>query len=182
MEESAVGSARGARFVEHERKFVVSDASLVRGLVAADDGTEHITQAYLAVRNGVSVRVRVSNDTGIVTVKGRREGARRAEREATVPTAMAELMLQACDGATITKARYPFADGGLGLTVDVFAGDIEGLVLAEIEVPPNDLDPPRWGSREVTDDDRFYNQRLARVPFATWPDRAAWALHWRQDR
>mgnify|MGYP000110722661 CR=1 FL=1 len=32
---------------------------------------------------------------------------------------------------------------------------------------------PDWLGREITDEVRFYNLRLAETPFSTWPDRAA---------
>ena len=78
----------------------------------------------------------------------------------------------------IDKVRVPVAEGGLDFDVDVFLGANRGLVLAEIEDPPDDLAPPPWCDSDVTDDERFYNQYLAHTPFEGWPDRERWSVDW----
>ena len=54
--------------------------------------------------------------------------------------------------------------------VDVFHGENEGLILAEIELESKDqkLIIPEWIGREVTNDDRYYNSYLAKHPFSEW--------------
>jgi adenylate cyclase len=54
--------------------------------------------------------------------------------------------------------------------IDVFHGDNEGLILAEIELadPAEPFERPAWIGKEVSDDSRYYNANLASVPFRSW--------------
>ena len=58
------------------------------------------------------------------------------------------------------------ADGGLVIELDVYTGDLEGLVVAEVEFDSEEaaeaFAPPEWFGEDVTDDVRYKNQRLAR--------------------
>ncbi len=49
--------------------------------------------------------------------------------------------------------------------LDVFAGDLDGLVMAEVEFTSTEemtaFVPPVWFGREVTDDGRYTNASLA---------------------
>ena len=70
------------------------------------------------------------------------------------------------EGRRIEKARHriPFAEHVIEL--DVFAGGLEGLVIAEVEFDSVASErrastPPAWFGREVTDDGRYTNAALA---------------------
>jgi len=56
-------------------------------------------------------------------------------------------------------------DDGLTAEVDVYDGDLAGLVVAEIEFDSPEqgdaFEPPGWLGREVTDDSRYGNRTLA---------------------
>jgi adenylate cyclase len=54
--------------------------------------------------------------------------------------------------------------------VDVFSGENEGLIMAEIELLREDeiFEKPHWLGKEVTNDERFYNAYLSKNPFKTW--------------
>ena len=68
-----------------------------------------------------------------------------------------------------TRYRLPAGDGlvidGLVIELDVYAGSLSGLQVAEVEFGDEDaarrFRPPAWFGREVTDDDRFKNRSLA---------------------
>ncbi len=67
----------------------------------------------------------------------------------------------------IEKTRYDVpGDGGLTIELDVYGGALAGLVVAEVEFASEDdadaFAAPAWFGREVTDDGRYKNQRLAR--------------------
>lgn len=66
-------------------------------------------------------------------------------------------------GARLSKTRYLVAAGQATVAVDEFHGRLEGLRLAEIEVPARDadLDLPAWVGKEVTEDDRYSGGALA---------------------
>ncbi|ALN71317.1 CYTH domain-containing protein [Aureimonas sp. AU20] len=144
---------------EIERKF------LSRGEAwreAADEGTE-IRQFYLAVREGLSLRVRIKNETqALLTVKSG-IGMRRGEFEYEIPLADAHDLEAAHLGAVLRKRRYRVPLGALTAEVDVFSGDLAPLVLIEIELPDEDhpFARPDWLGDEVSEDGRYTNAALA---------------------
>jgi CYTH domain-containing protein len=125
-----------------------------------------IEQGYLAIAgDGTEVRVRRRSGSAVLTVKS--GGARtRVEEELAIEPDRFERLWPLTEGRRIEKTRYEI-DGGGGLTIelDVYAGTLEGLLVAEVEFASEaDADafsPPAWFAREVTDDPRYKNQRLA---------------------
>ncbi|PDW05097.1 hypothetical protein [Candidatus Viridilinea mediisalina] len=76
-------------------------------------------------------------------------------------------LLSGLPGATLRKRRYPWVDNGVRFSVDVFAGALEGLVLAEVE-GASDAEVagvvlPSFASREVTAEPVFRGGSLARL-------------------
>ena len=125
----------------------------------------HIAQGYLCSDPDRTVRIRVRDDRGFITVKTRNDGCSRNQWEYEIPVADACEMLAACETG-IDKTRC-LIDAGDGLTweVDVFAGANSGLVVAEIELPGVDTPfaRPSWLGMEVTGDERYYNSSLAKA-------------------
>ena len=76
-----------------------------------------------------------------------------------------ELLDAALDGAVLHKTRRSWVVGGRVLAVDQFAGHLDGLVLAEIELDEREdpLPLPPFAVAGVTDDDRFSGGRLAHL-------------------
>jgi CYTH domain-containing protein len=147
---------------EIERKFVVDAAP--RGL--ARHPSSEIRQGYLAVdADGTEVRVRSRNGGAVLTVK-QGAGRSRAEEELEIPMELFDRLWSLTDGRRIEKRRYVVPAEGLEIEVDVYAGRLEGLVVAEVEFPDESaadaFEAPDWFGREVTDDPRFKNQALAR--------------------
>lgn len=76
--------------------------------------------------------IRQDNDDFIITVKGK--GAlSREEHEINVPFPMAELLFSMCIGSVVHKTRHRINHDGLVYEVDIFEGNLSGLVLLEIE-------------------------------------------------
>jgi adenylate cyclase len=144
---------------EIERKFLIrSDAW--RG--QADEGTL-VRQFYLAIREGLSVRVRVREGRpAMITVKTGM-GDARGEYEYPIPDADAAELEAARVGVVIEKRRHLVPLGDLTVEVDVFAGALAPLVMAEIELPAvgHPVDLPDWIGTEVTRDERYSNAWLA---------------------
>lgn len=70
------------------------------------------------------------------------------------------------DGRVITKKRYRIPEaGGLTIELDVFEGDLAGLVMAEVEFPDEETAkgyrPPEWFGKEVTYDQAYHNSNLS---------------------
>ncbi|MBQ9450609.1 MAG: CYTH domain-containing protein [Bacteroidales bacterium] len=152
---------------ETERKFLV--AGDFRGEVS---GASRIRQGFLNSTPGRTVRVRIRDDRGYITVKGPAQGLTRFEWEKEIPAAEAELLLGLCEPGMIDKTRHlvPSADGVHVWEVDEFHGDNEGLVVAEIELGAEDESFPRpdWLGAEVTGDRRYYNSCLTKNPYKDW--------------
>ncbi len=136
-----------------------------------DDGTYRdlalasieIVQGYISCDPDRTVRVRMYGDRGFITVKTRNTGAVRNEWEFEIPSSEARDMLaEACRGV-LSKTRYIVpGDDGLSWEIDEFHGRLQGLVIAEIELPEEDhpFTRPGFIGREVTGDPRYYNSNL----------------------
>lgn len=152
--------------VEIERKFLVAGD----GWRTAVARTELYRQGYLANSAACSIRVRLADAGAWLNIKGRVQGARRAEYEYAIPPEEAAELLELCSEGRIEKHRHFVPHGGREWEVDEFFGDNAGLVVAEIELDHEDetLDVPPWAGAEVTDDVRYYNSSLARTPWTAW--------------
>ncbi|AWC20651.1 CYTH domain-containing protein [Aminobacter sp. P9b] len=145
---------------EIERKFLVKGPEW-RSLV---EDRIRIRQFYLASNTGRSVRLRISDGKrATLTLKFGSRGRERDEFEYQVPLAEAEEMAGFAVGRVIEKTRHHVSHRGRLYEIDVFGGELSGLVIAELEtpddVPASDL--PAWIGQEVTDDARYYNASLA---------------------
>ncbi len=152
--------------VEIERKF------LVRGAPWREASRKvAIAQGYLGRSEGAVVRVRVAGDRGCITVKGRSVGLRRSEFEYEVPRADAEAMLELCLEPPVRKTRYFVEYARHTFELDVFEGENEGLVTAEVELASEEeaFERPEWLGDEISHDHRYANSNLALRPFRSWP-------------
>ncbi|SHI46705.1 CYTH domain-containing protein [Rubritalea squalenifaciens DSM 18772] len=149
--------------VEIERKF------LVKGTFPAGE-TCQMVQGYLSLDPERTVRIRIEEDKGVLAIKGRSQGISRAEYEYDVPLAEAEELLKLCLGSLVRKTRHYIPHGDHTWEVDVFQGDNEGLVSAEIELSAEDesFELPEWIGQEVSEDRRYSNAALSRSPFKDW--------------
>lgn len=152
---------------EIEYKFLIDDLHAVTNLAVVH--TEEILQGYLTCAgDGAAIRVRSSKwEDGkveaFITVKGPADGMSRDEFEYEIPFADAEKMMALCDGRFIHKTRYFYEFKGHTIELDVFGGELTGLVMAEIEVKSEDevVEFPEWFGRNVTNDIRFTNISLS---------------------
>jgi len=145
---------------EIERKFLLANADWRQ----AATGSRPFRQGYLAVENGLTVRVRlIGADRARLTLKAGKTGLVRDEFEYDIPRADGEALLLLSGGHVIEKVRYDVPVGASPWTIDVFSGRHSGLVMAEIELDAEDapFERPSWLGREVTDDPRYANANLA---------------------
>lgn len=156
-------------FQEIERKFLVKGDFMKESFQATE-----IKQGYLCGGSGVSIRARVRGDKGYLTIKGKRNesGISRFEWEKEITAEEANALLGLAEGGLIEKTRYLVknTDGKHTWEVDVFHGDNEGLIVAEIELAgeADTFDKPDWLGEEVSDDCRYYNSQLLRNPYKNW--------------
>lgn len=154
--------------IETERKFLVLDDSYKAQAVKA----YRIKQGYIAHDGGNTVRVRIRDAQGFLTIKGPSlDGLSRKEWEKEIPLQDAEDLFLLCHGGSIDKTRHLVPAGeGRFFEVDEFHGDNEGLVMAEIELSQagESFPRPSWLGAEVSGDKRYYNSYLTRCPFKNW--------------
>jgi CYTH domain-containing protein len=146
---------------EIERKFLVAEppADLER------HPSEPLRQGYVALDGGVEVRVRRKGDRHLLTIKSG-SGRVRVEEELEIDERRFDALWKLTDGRRIAKTRHRVPlGGGLTAEVDVYEGELAGLVVAEVEFDSaEDADAfaaPQWLGREVTDDPRYGNRALA---------------------
>ena len=154
--------------IEIERKFLV----LSDGFIAEAFSKKKIVQGYISSHPDRTVRVRIKGDKGFITIKGKgnHSGTTRLEWEKEIGLLEAETLLTLCESAMIEKIRHEIKVGKHIFEVDVFLGENEGLIMAEIELEDENesFEKPLWLGQEVTNDERFYNAYLSKNPFRKW--------------
>jgi CYTH domain-containing protein len=147
---------------EIERKFLVNDPP--------PDLDRHpctkLRQGYVAVtEGGTELRVRKEGKWHVLTIK-EGHGEDRGEHEVEISSSQFDALWPLTKGRRVKKARSEVPLDGLTIQVDVYRGKLRGLTTAEVEFPDDDaaraFQPPEWFGREVTGDDQFSNQTLAR--------------------
>ena len=156
---------------EIERKF------LVRGEYKSQAyASSRIVQGYICSARGRTVRVRIRDTKGYLTIKGASDaaGMSRYEWEREIPLAEAEELMKLCEPGVIDKTRYLVRSGRHVFEVDEFYGDNQGLVVAEVELTSETepFEKPAFIGREVTGDVRYYNSQLMKQPYAEWKTQA----------
>ena len=150
---------------EIERKFLVH-AEKLPPLPAA-----HIIKQGYVPTNGTTVRIRISNEQAFLTLKGKATGLTRSEFEYAIPLSDAQAMLdELCTTPYIAKRRYLINHAGHTWELDIFEGENQGLIVAEIELESEDeaFEKPAWVAAEVSDDPRYRNAYLVTHPFSQW--------------
>lgn len=152
---------------EIERKF------LVKGEFKSEAySSSRIVQGYISSARGRTVRVRIRDEKGYLTIKGaaNASGTSRYEWEKEIPLNEARELMKLCEPGIIDKTRYLVRSGRHIFEVDEFYGENEGLILAEVELNSEDeaFEKPGFIGEEVTGDVRYYNSQLMKNPFSTW--------------
>jgi CYTH domain-containing protein len=158
--------------IERERRYLLPD--LPAGLSRADHHLQ-ITDNYIS---GTRLRIRKVRDprTNKWTVKFTQKFA--PDPQDLSRTVITNLYLNPHEAETlavfeaneIRKNRYPFEFAERKFSIDMFIGDLFGLVLAEVSFDNDeDLDSfelPSIAVVEVTNNDMFTGGRLAYLSFA----------------
>lgn len=158
--------------LEIERKFLVhKDGQPYKKLAYA---ASRITQGYICADRGRTVRVRMRDNRGFLTIKGPSDpaGTTRYEFEKEITLDEARQLMKLCLPGVIDKTRYLVRSGGHVFEVDEFYGENDGLVMAEVELGSENepFTKPDFIADEVTGDRRFYNSSLMAMPFNAWRD------------
>lgn len=154
---------------EIEKKFLVKGDFKACAFKAV-----HITQGYLSSIPERTVRIRIKEDRGFITVKGKSNdsGATRFEWEKEIAAEDAKALMNLAEPGVIDKTRYLIknTDGVHTWEVDEFYGDNLGLIVAEVELSDENepFDKPSWLGEEVTGDPKYFNSMLMKNPYKNW--------------
>lgn len=155
---------------EIERKFLVTGEYRSKAYAHS-----RIVQGYISSARGRTVRVRIRDDKGYLTIKGASgaSGLSRYEWEKEIPLDEAQELMEICEPGVIDKTRYLVRSGNHVFEVDEFYGENEGLVVAEVELSAENepFVKPDFIGREVTGDIRYYNSQLRLRPYRSWERR-----------
>ena len=153
---------------EIERKFLVESTDFIKESTI----NNRIVQGYLNSNPERTVRVRIKGNKGFLTIKGKgnENGTTRFEWEKEISLSEAEALLQLCESGIIDKIRYEIPLGKHTFEVDVFSGENQGLIIAEVELTSENefFEQPNWLGKEVTGDKKYYNSHLSEHPFCSW--------------
>jgi CYTH domain-containing protein len=172
---TAVPESKYAR-IERERRYLLQD--LPEGISRADHHLQ-ITDNYIT---GTRLRLRKVRDprTNKWVVKFTQKFA--PDTRDFSRTMITNLYLNPVEADTlaifeaneIRKNRYPFEFAGRQFCVDMFLGDLFGLVLAEVSFDTDDelenFSPPPFAVAEVTNQELFTGGRLSQLSIADLKD------------
>ncbi len=153
--------------LEIERKFLVSG-----DYKSLSTSHSRIKQGYICSAKGRTVRVRIRDKKGYLTIKGPslNGGLSRYEfeKEITLDEALSLMML--CEPGIVDKTRWLVPMGNHTYEVDEFYGDNEGLVVAEVELKSENepFERAPFLGQEVTGDRKYYNSSLRIHPYKDW--------------
>ena len=153
--------------VEIERKFLVNRSVWEN----SNKGTrEFYQQGYVVSEPGKTIRVRLTETSGYITIKGPTTGISKPEFEYAIPKEDASQLLQMFCTSIVSKWRNKVHYRGKLWEIDEFLELNEGLMIAEIELKDEDevFDLPEWIASEVTGDKRYSNSNLATNPYKNW--------------
>jgi len=144
---------------EIERKFLVNKNAL-----PSLDLLDHIviTQGYLLNTKEKTVRVRLSNNTAFITIKGATSGISRDEYEYQIPYDEAQNILNDFIDQKLSKTRYIIPFAGKKWELDIFHNHLEGLIIAEVELENEQevIEIPSWCTEEVSQNPIYFNAQL----------------------
>ena len=146
---------------EIERKFVV-DSRNIPDLSQAT--RKEIRQFYTKIDGESEERIRSVGDKYFRTLKVGK-GLVREETENEITREEFERERSSRKGIIIEKTRFVVMHAGHKIELDVYAGALRGLVVAEVEFnsknAAQEFKPPAWFSAEVTENTLYSNRNLA---------------------
>lgn len=153
---------------EIERKFLVTSKAFKKEAFKST----RMAQGFLNSHKERTVRVRISDKKGFLTIKGESSasGLSRFEWENEIPLVDARDLLQLCEPGQIEKTRFYINIGKHIFEVDEFLEENQGLIIAEVELTSEDeeFEKPDWLGEEVTGDVKYYNSMLSKQPYSKW--------------
>lgn len=153
--------------LEIERKFLIDHEKWQQ--VKKPTGQLY-RQGYLSTDPQKTIRVRLTETTGFLTIKGISVGATRLEYEYEIPSSEATALLDNFSISELSKIRYKISFQNKIWEVDEFLGDNAGLIIAELELSHEQepFETPDWVGQDVTGEEKYYNSKLTITPYKNW--------------
>lgn len=146
--------------MEIERKFLID--SVPESLEGYTK--KKIEQAYLSTEP--VIRVRQMDDKYFLTYKSKGMMAR-VEEEFPLTREAYEHLKAKADGRVITKNRYCIPYEQWTIELDCFLGELEGMMLAEVEFASveeaKEFVMPSWFKKDVTFEKEYHNSYLSQA-------------------
>ena len=151
--------------LEIERRFLINESNFTLPRVK-----KPIKQGYLFSDSNRALRVRMIREEYILTYKYKKSAINRYEFEYPISQEDGEKLLSLSDNFIITKERYYRKIDKHLWEIDVFHGENEGLVIAEIELEDENekINIPNWVGIEISNDERYFNFNLSKKPYRSW--------------
>jgi CYTH domain-containing protein len=151
--------------IEIERKF------LLKNNIPELTAGRKITQAYIFTHDDKELRIRIVDNVCTLSIKIGAGEISRIEFEYEIPIEEGQRLIElGSSKGSIEKIRYIVPFEGINWEIDIFKGENEGLMIAEIELdhPLQHFVKPPWLGNEVTDDRRYYNAYIYHYPYKSW--------------
>ena len=149
--------------MEIERKYLIKKLPSDLNIVAS----RIIEQGYLCTEP--VVRIRRDNDDYILTYKSKGLMVRE-EYNLPLTKEAYEHLKGKVDGRLISKTRHVIpieTESRLKIELDIFHGNLEPLMLAEVEFPDeesaNSFVAPEWCGEDVTFSSKYHNSNLSKM-------------------
>ena len=152
---------------EIEKKFLLKNDQW-RDLIKR---SRQFVQGYMVGSDKASVRVRLEGEQAFINIKSATLGVVRDEYEYAIPPEDAnEILKKLCEKPLISKIRHDVMVGNKKWEIDEFQQENAGLIVAEVELNALDevFEKPGWIGQEVSDDKRYYNVCLVKMPYSEW--------------
>jgi len=150
--------------IEIERKYLIK-----ADLLELPEKGKKLIQGYIWSDPDKSLRIRMAGEKAFLTIKTGNNPLNRSEFEYEIPMNDAQDLLILCD-SKIEKIRFLIPQNNLFWEIDVFEGDNDGLIVAEIELNSENekFELPDWIDHEVTNESKYLNVELIKHPFTKW--------------
>ena len=154
--------------VEIERKFLVKKSDIKLDL--SKYKCSKIVQGFIYIKP--AIRIRKADDKYYFTIKTKppksvkcKDDLARTEYEVEIPKKCYNYLLKFCTGRLIKKTRYYIPYKRYTIELDIFEGDLKGLIYAEIEFKSvkdaTNFAPPKWFFKDVTGIEKYKNTQLS---------------------
>lgn len=151
--------------LEIERRFLINESNFTLPKLK-----KSITQAYLFSDSNQALRVRMIEDEYYLTYKYKKSAINRYEFEYLISKEDGDKLISLSENFLIIKDRYYQKIDNHVWEIDVFYGENEGLIIAEIELEDENekINIPNWVGMEISNDEKYFNFSLSKIPYRSW--------------